>query len=514
MMEILKRPISHEDRTGPAFWVDEAIWGHRLHDEQTPWLILLEFLGVLRSEHVAGRALAEEEFNALSYRPQTQLRLRNLIFNNPYLLTIGAEKLSDDAAWTKWLELMEQNAGGLESRDFSYLRGRFDSFDDFASVVGFLQSSAIEGTSNKRWSSKFVFPFGPSALYEDAAVTASGVSTDRRFFARTGEVLYLMLCRSKRAAELKERLVAKLFEQPTVYDRLVAALQGEPQLAERDRPGSYLPCSTHPIFDQLAEDWIAILDSPISVFDALPHIVTITGLNLVRYQLDRARELLDSVPITMICEIVSPRKTVIRDLAADSFQANNALPGLAIEHYVRSAECSHEWQHAVKSDDAVLSAAEVLGRQFDWPDPDDLPTGMSNPGDLIEELVGRAKTRHAQHVGKVHSTWARQIGLSSRRSSRRVRYAPTDRLLKTLVVCCVSERMEFKDFLAALHDCYGFVIGDQQAASIIGAGKADQEDFSDNARRLEERLISLGLLNRLSDSAAYVENPFRREVRA
>lgn len=512
-MEILKRPISREDRTGPAFWIDEAIWGHRLHDEQTPWLILLEFLGVLRSEELAGRALAEDEFNTLTYRPQTQLRLRNLIFNNPYLLTIGAERLSDEAAWTKWLELMEQNAGGLESRDFSYLRARFDSFDDFASVVGFLQSSAIEGASNKRWSSKFVFPFGPSALYEDAAVTASGVSTDRRFFARTGEILYLMLCRSKRAADLKERLVGKLFDQPTVYDRLVAALQGDPQLAENERPGSYLPCSTHPIFDQLADDWIAILDSPISVFDALPHIVTITGLNLVRYQLDRARELLDSVPITMVCEIVSPRKTVVRDLAADSFQANNALPGLAIEKYVRDAETSHDWQVAVASDDALLSAAEVLARQYDWPDPDELPTGMSNPQDLIEELVSRAKGRHGQHVGKVHATWARQIGLSSRRSSRRVRYAPTDRLLKTLVVCCVKERMEFKDFLAELYTRYGFVIGDQQASSIIGAGKADQEDFSDNARRLEERLISLGLLNRLSDSAAYVENPFRREVR-
>jgi hypothetical protein len=138
---------------------------------------------------------------------------------------------------------------------------------------------------------------------------------------------------------------------------------------------------------------------------------------------------------------------------------------------------------------------------------------MSNPKDLIDELVSRAKIRHGQHVGKVHSTWARQIGLSSRRSSRRVRYAPTDRLLKTLVVCCVRERMEFKDFLADLYGRYGLVIGDHQAASIIGAGKADQEDFSDNARRLEERLISLGLLNRLSDSAAYVENPFRREVR-
>ena len=120
--------------------------------------------------------------------------------------------------------------------------------------------------------------------------------------------------------------------------------------------------------------------------------------------------------------------------------------------------------------------------------------------------------RHKQHVGKVHGTWARLIGLSSRRSSRRVRYAPTDRLLKTLVVCCVTTRLEFKDFLALLHQRYGFVIGDQQARQYIDSGSADQEDFSDNARRLEERLASLGLLKRLSDSCAYVENPFQGSV--
>jgi hypothetical protein len=57
------------------------------------------------------------------------------------------------------------------------------------------------------------------------------------------------------------------------------------------------------------------------------------------------------------------------------------------------------------------------------------------------------------------------------------------------------------------------VIGDQQARRFIDAGAADQEDFSDNARRLEERLASLGLLKRLSDSCAYVENPFQRSAR-
>ena len=55
------------------------------------------------------------------------------------------------------------------------------------------------------------------------------------------------------------------------------------------------------------------------------------------------------------------------------------------------------------------------------------------------------------------------------------------------------------------------MIGDHQARRFIDVGAADQEDFSDNARRLEERLASLGLLKRLSDSCAYVENPFPEE---
>jgi len=288
-MEILDRPAQFEDRTGPTIWVDEAIWGHRLHDEQSPWLTFLEFLTVLLAEHGAGRALQETSLNSLSYRPQTQLKLRNLVFNNPHIMTVLAEDRADELAWTAWLEKMAQSAGGLESADFAYLRERFETFQDFAAVINFLQGSAIEGDSNKRWSSKFVFPFGPHALYEDVSVSPKGgVSTDRRFFARTGEVLYLMLCRSQRAAELRPLLVSRFLQNPAPYDGMAQALQGEPQFAKAERGGAFLPCSSHPVFDRLADDWLAILSLPIPAYDAIPHLVAITGLNLILYQLDPA----------------------------------------------------------------------------------------------------------------------------------------------------------------------------------------------------------------------------------
>ena len=511
-MEVLARPTEHEDRSGPEMWIDEAIWGHRLHDEQSPWLTVLEFLCVLCAEHAQGRTLTENDFNTLSYLPQTQLRLRNLLFNNPHLGTILATDLSDDAMWQSWLPRMEENAGGLDRPTFDYLRERFDTFRDFASVVSFLQTSAIEGGSNKRWSSKFVFPFGTSALYEDVSVNAAGgVSTDRRFFARTGEVLYLMLCRSAHAAELRDRLVKRLITADAPYDGLVKALQGETQFARQERAGAYLPCKTYPAFDRLAEDWIALLDLKIPVYDTFPHIVTMTGLHLILYQLQRSAEATGATgPITLVSEIVSPKRSVVRDLSADSFQANNALPQQALEAYIRKIAASQDWHDAIASDEPGEKAAELLAKHFDWPDLDDPDDAQGTPDALLERLVNRAIVRHKQHVGKVHSTWARLIGLSSRRASRRVRYAPTDRLLKTLVVCCVDRRLEFKDFLTLIYERYGFIIGDQQARSFIDAGTADQEDFSDNARRLEERLASLGLLKRLSDSCAYVENPFQR----
>ena len=360
-MEVLAKPFGHEDRTGPEMWIDEAIWGHRLHDEQSPWLTLLEFLCVLHAENGQTRALTEARVNELSYRPQTQLRLRNLLFNNPHMTTVLSSGQSDEAMWSAWQALMTENAGGLERPDFAYLRDHFETFQDFSSVVSFLQSSAIEGGSNKRWSSKFVFPFGTSALYEDVSVTATGVATDRRFFARTGEILYLMLCRSQRAAELRERLARRILDVDAPYDGLIRALQGDVQLARQERAGAYLPCASHPTFDRLAEDWIAILDLQIPAYDAIPHLVTMTGLHLILYQLQRASEVLALVkPITLVCEIVSPKRSVVRDLSADSFQGNNALPQQALERFVRDVADTSEWRVALQSDEPGPNAAEVL----------------------------------------------------------------------------------------------------------------------------------------------------------
>jgi hypothetical protein len=80
------------------------------------------------------------------------------------------------------------------------------------------------------------------------------------------------------------------------------------------------------------------------------------------------------------------------------------------------------------------------------------------------------------------------------------------------VVSLVDDRMQFDDFLALACKRYGLIIGDVEGARLIKTQQVDQEALSDNKDKLEARLVSLGLVRRLSDSCSFVEDPFAAEV--
>ena len=45
----------------------------------------------------------------------------------------------------------------------------------------------------------------------------------------------------------------------------------------------------------------------------------------------------------MICEIVAPKKTLVRELSAESYLRNTLLPTQAVTHYVDQIAKSPEW---------------------------------------------------------------------------------------------------------------------------------------------------------------------------
>lgn len=508
MNAIIKRPeIKSVD-----FCVDENIWGHRLYDEQLPHLTVLEFLGVLGSNLDRPLRPHQKLVGSVMFKPQRQIRLRGLLFNNPYVASIAESAVSDEEKWKQWLERFQLGATGNGDEDMTYLRRSFTSFDDFAKAIELLRSSSFESRSNKRWSSKFAFPFGPDALYEDLNISVRGMSNDRRFFARTGELLYLMLTRAKRGAELGDILVKGLFDHEAPMNRLAKALQGAPQHADEPRQSGYLPEITNARFDQICEDWLSILAKEMPIYDALEHLIAITGLNMLLYFLERAKCVAgDDEPVEFVCEIISKERTKIRALSGDSYQFNQGLPAKAVRAHVESIRTEARW---VAADDAEFPESErikLMRERFQWPPTeggDDEDYTSCSPDELITNLADNALARHAQHIGKIHASWSRAIGLSSRRLSRRTRYAPNDKLLKSLVVSIVNDRMQFDEFLAEAKRRYGLVIGDAEGSRLVEAKLVDQEELSNNQDNLEARLVGLGLVRRLSDSCSFVENPF------
>lgn len=509
MSAIIKRPeIKSVD-----FCVDENIWGHRLYDEQLPHLTVLEFLGVLGSNLDRPLRLRAEDGGTVKFKPQRQIRLRGLLFNNPYVESIADGAASDEEKWRQWLDRFAQGATGNGDADMAYLRRSFASFDDFAKAIELLRSSSFESRSNKRWSSKFVFPFGPDALYEDLEIDSKGkMSNDRRFFARTGELLYIMLARSKRGGELGDILAARLFNREAPMNRLARALQGDSQHADDPRPAGYLPEASNPRFDQICEDWLSILAKDMPIYDALEHLIVISGLNMLLYFLERAKKVAgNDDPVEIVCEIVSKERTKVRALSGDSYQFNQGLPSKAVRAHVESIRLDAEWAAAATAEFPEAERVKLMRERFQWPpadggDDDDY-TGKS-PDALVSDLVENALARHEQHVGKIHAAWSRAIGLSSRRLSRRTRYAPNDRLLKSIVVSIVDDRMQFDEFLAAAKRRYGLILGDAEGSRLLDAKLVDQEELSENRDNLETRLVGLGLVRRLSDSCSFVENPF------
>jgi len=99
-------------------------------------------------------------------------------------------------------------------------------------------------------------------------------------------------------------------------------------------------------------------------------------------------------------------------------------------------------------------------------------------------------------------------GIGVLRHFYKLRYAPNDNFLKTIIFANVSKRMELNHFLDHIGFRYGLIFGGKQAEQILASNDFDKKAFQANSQRLEQRLFSLGLLRRLSDGCAYIINPY------
>lgn len=231
----------------------------------------------------------------------------------------------------------------------------------------------------------------------------------------------------------------------------------------------------------------------------------------MKYQLTVAQQYLGNKngPI-FVCEMVAPKKGLVREISWNLYQSNNVLSTRTIDAFIKNIEDSEEWQHALAVDDSYEKCRQILVRDVKWGETGDYE-GPPNANKLISALRLAAMKRHSQHIANIHRVYGREIGLISKRGTNRLRYAPTDTLLKTLLYTITDKRIEFSQFLEKLFERYGLIFGYKEADQVLPKEEFDVKGFQANSRRLEQRLSSLGLLKRLSDGCAYVTNPFDKE---
>lgn len=495
-------------------WFNEAIWGHRL-ERQPGSALLLEFLGMAEAMYRDGRLFElTEPGEDVRFSANTSIHLRSILFNNSLMEGVRERcQGSDEEAWEIWLKEIKNQAavGDKFTADFSYLRHRFHSFNDLVSRVSLLRHITMDPGSGRTWTRQLLFPIGPVALYEPSN---ERLERDRVLFTRTGELAYLMLSRASES--LRHSLAEKfspLFDSATIRNKLLASLlpSPEPERASM-KGGTYLPYKKHPAFNRLAEDVNSLLSLGLPDQDVLEYLMHIVAFNIYIYAIETSNHWLEkeNIPVC-VCEIPGPRMDVVRKASIATRNENEGLGVLAVRRFVEMAiRCSSEINVKLESLEMLAEEkAELLAEHLALicsVEEDDLKA--TSVDEVRRKIISLAERGFREGTAAALQGLGRVAGFLDKRGTTKVRYAPNDRLLRTLVLANVTHKVEEDELLRILNRRYHLVFGPREAATELPANFHDDGDFSKNKARLTRRLIGLGLAQRMSDACTYIRNPY------
>ena len=518
-------PVPNKLDDGNNQWIEEAIYGHRFYNDQTPWFTYLEFLHVCehRCRDQNHRSLfirpTEGRHETFEYAMPAREELRRLLYRDKRLDELASKPLIDERqALREWLDELAAE-DGWDADSYAYLEQRFSSLRDIHTAVQLVRSAEVDQHRGRRYTSRHLVPFGPAALTADFRPQAKGSpSHDRRFFARGGELVFLMLGRSNISAQLEQLIEGRLLDENSRWNRLIAALQP----AETQRPtslleGGYLPLPHHPRYDRLAEDMVQLLtlgglDSE-NLHDPLVRLI---GLNVLLYLHERSVEVLGEPLPPLVLDLAGADASALRSVARSQYNQNRELSARAIRRHVERVRELDGWRDVVRCTDRT-ARREFFERFLGFKPTVRKSARLSDERDakaMLQEIGELALANHEQHLVRVPGVFADAIGLATARRGFGRAYGASDALLEALVLSQVTAPMSFDQFLDRLYKRYQIVIGYTEALQAFSTPNAPQEQFKINQRRLEERLRSLGLLRRLSDDCAFVFNPFSRAGRS
>jgi hypothetical protein len=378
-----------------------------------------------------------------------------------------------------------------------------------------------------------------------------GIAFDaRNFFARGGEIYYLILSAGTRndparRRAITDRLRTLLTEPNAALGKLAAIIDGAWQQQTGQRGNGHptgrlgwIPAPNCPLYALIAEDVATFLQAdldPLETLDLLAHLI---GFHLTFYIYHRAHPGALSVgcddgtcldqcrPCLPIDALEGADGGVVRAISMAAFREQEANIVRQAETYIRSQVAA--WVRALPADaDPYRSLESDARAHFDLPrlsrvtqnafarrvDALIRRLGANPDRDALAEGYAEAMTEILQqdfdkNFKGVHRKLAKAVGLAAPRKGPGARFVLGDNLLKALTLANIPPGggMTYDEFLQRLYHRYGLVVGVREAreAGLLERQRVNGEYFERNRAALLDKMKHAGLATEYSDATAVV----------
>nr|WP_154891206.1 hypothetical protein [Paenibacillus xylanexedens] len=499
------------------------IWGHRFKDGQRGPEYVLEFLNVLFG--------AEYSFDRDKYYRKRSVGLREFIF----------EGVKEGKGTNNILVLDEDKKAKLkqavEENDMIVLK-------QFLRNLEIILYDTDGKEADRSWFARSLYPLHESLLYVELRKKGKALSFERNFFARGGELYFLMLAYGTDRHQERREFIENRFQQlltknkiiAKVVDKIMSIFEESESFQDRTcklRSSSQdenvpilpvtAPSDNRLLFEHFGEELECLLRLDLDIHEMFYLLTSLTCFQLARYMHERARPEWETR--TYFFDCLDGKNRQISQLAALSFEQNESFLKEKFED---------EFGH--KAED-VFGARENIEKQLPlWKDQPDVffeMMGLSkmrsrkeairrvllrcnNADDVLSKLKSSVREVVAAQLKQLQVTrvLSRDGGFATYRrgSASNYRYTISDSFLQMLVFTKVKpgEKMEYNDFLNVLYQDYGIVIGESEAkvSGQYEKSRLNIRYFQDNEKALREKLRHNGLLIEFSDATAMIQNPY------
>jgi len=547
------------------------IWGHRFRIGQHWMEYLLEFLNVLAGfDYKLGQGL--DSYNGSDNYLQTYTRfsrlgLRRFIFYDDHEKT---KHPYDDRAIELLWQALQQNAISEryagDKEPLTLARNLLHAF------------SAIEDA--RSWYAKSLFPAHHNLLFWEAlrrgATKYRGKHVsdntplgeldvdisynDRNFFARGGEIYYLILSAGteldpdrrtficKRVHDLLTGQNKALGSLASIIDRNwqrlqdaeadTGSIEGTDKRAGAGRLG-WIPYQACQLNRFIAEDVSILLQNDLDTLGSLDLLSHLIGFHLVQHIYHHASS---GTPETLhasgACQDTArplllvdalPDASVIRNLSRASFREQEYHQEQRATAYIRTQVRTwaqeltgkpHFGESLVNRAERHFSLNSLHGvtRKPYQEAVDSTLAGLSS-GDKGKEtfvarysdiLIGVLWGDFRRNFLGVHRKLSKRIGFVAPRTGPSGRFVLGDNLLKTLVLANVppDTQIPFGEFLERMYERYGLVVGPGEAykSGLFDRQRINAEYYGYNRAALLAKMKHAGLVLEYSDATALVIN--------